>query len=634
VLAFGAFTFPGGSTTAGGTISMPGGVPTCSVGCHSPLGAASQPVAWDAGPLDCISCHSSVTAAGSIGARSSHFAAGAASVTCQSCHDQSRHTEGEVRLVGADGTSTASTCTGCHAGQGQTLAGATPPLLVGWTDLAPGDFHGPRSGTCRFDRLDEAGARSVGVGAHACPPGQPEPPGALRITSRWWYASGTTGPWAWTCDIETVDAAGGRIGPVLLAQPCPEGTFLNSWCNDPRRPTGCYPVNLVTRGFGGTLRDPYARGQGPLPCAACHDAHASTNAFLLAAAVNGVALPAESIDRAGVGAQALCAACHEGERHEPCKACHKERWVTDGEYSWFEGEPVDPAPDGSACFYCHGHEGIRHMRVSSPEWPGDGHPFGIAGRDKGEDACSHCHSGWRPPPIEYQAPVFRSAPAVSGLTATGATVRWQTWERATTYVEYGAGAAGYVVGNDAFAYDHAVTLTGLVPGTAYVWRVRTSDVFRNVTHPALATFTTTSADGVPFPDLAPVSAGAHVGTYTMDVALVWFPVTAPSGGAIEYEVQLASDPDFTYLVNGSMAGPGVPGLSVGDSGWIGGTPATFEGTPALSHPATLTDIPQDWCGDIVPNVYYWRVRARDGQGRVSEWSPTGTFGAFAGDPLC
>jgi hypothetical protein len=159
-------------------------------------------------------------------------------------------------------------------------------------------------------------------------------------------------------------------------------------------------------------------------------------------------------------------------------------------------------------------------------------------------------------------------------------------------------------------------------------------VFRNVTHPALATFTTTSADGVPFPDLAPVSAGAHVGTYTMDVALVWFPVTAPSGGAVEYEVQLASDPDFTYLVNGSMAGPGVPGIPVGDSGWIDGAPTTFEGTPALSHPATLTDIPQDWCGDIVPNVYYWRVRARDGQGRVSEWSPTGTFGAFAGDPLC
>jgi hypothetical protein len=69
-------------------------------------------------------------------------------------------------------------------------------------------------------------------------------------------------------------------------------------------------------------------------------------------------------------------------------------------------------------------------------------------------------------------------------------------------------------------------------------------------------------------------------------------------------------------------------------GGIAGTPATHAGVPALSHPATLTNVPQDWCGEIVPNVYYWRVRARDQQGHVSEWSPAGTFGAFAGDPLC
>ncbi len=191
-----------------------------------------------------------------------------------------------------------------------------------------------------------------------------------------------------------------------------------------------------------------------------------------------------------------------------------------------------------------------------------------------------------------------------------------------------------MAGDDAFVWQHAVSLTGLVPGTSYFWRVRTSDRFRNVTETALQTFATPTENGVPFPDLAPVNSNATVGTFDLQVALPWYPVAAPSGTAVEYEVQLASDPEFTHLVNGLMAGPGVPGLSIGDSGWVGGTPTTFGGRPALSYPATLTNIPQDVCAEIVPNVYYWRVRARDQEGHVSEWSPTGTFGVFAGDPLC
>ena len=119
-----------------------------------------------------------------------------------------------------------------------------------------------------------------------------------------------------------------------------------------------------------------------------------------------------------------------------------------------------------------------------------------------------------------------------------------------------------------------------------------------------------------------------------EVNLPWFGVTAPSGTLVQYEVQLASDPGFSYLVNGSMVGPGVPGMSIGDSGWMSGTATTSDGRPALSYPATLTNIPQDWCVEIVPNVYYWRVRARDQQGWVSEWSVTGTFSVVAEDPWC
>ncbi len=635
-LGFGPMTFPGGASTANGTLSSLGGTTTCSVGCHNPLGAEPQAVTWNAGPLQCTSCHSNVSILDPSVVLSSHaVSAGSASESCESCHDQSRHTRGEVRLLNGDGTATSGTCIDCHSGQGQTLAGQTPPLLVGWSDSLRGDFHGAREGTCRFDRLDVAGQRSIGEGGLACPAEQPQVPNALRITSRWWYQSGTSGPWAWTCDIETVDGSGNRIAPTRFAEPCPKGTILNSGCNSPLFPSRCYPTTLVTRGFGGELVAPFARGQGSLPCATCHDFHSSANAFLLASRVNGVTIPVAAIDRAGVGAQALCNACHQGDRHELCKRCHKEIWTTDGEYSWFEGAPVDPVPDGSACFYCHGHEGIRFMAVSSPAYPPSGHPFGIAGQSKAQPACSHCHSAWAPPPTEYAAPVpYPAAPTPSGVTATTATISWGTNEKATSYVEYGVGTAGRVAGDDTHVTQHSVQLTGLTPGTSYVWRVRTSDRFRNVTQTALQTFTTPALDAVPRPDLTPVSVGVRAGTFTTDVSLVWYPVTAPSGTAVEYEVQLASDPEFSYLVNGSIAGPGVPGLSVGDSGWVSGAPTTHGGKPARSYPATLTNIPQDDCGEIVPNVYYWRVRARDQQGSVSDWSATGTFGAFAGDPWC
>lgn len=628
VLSFGAVTFPGGASTAGGTITVAGGTTTCTVACHSPLGAEPHAVAWNAGPLQCTSCHTNVTTLDASSARSSHVIAGTStSATCQSCHDQSQHMSGVVRLLNGDGTATSGTCVGCHSGQGQTLGERTPPLLVGWSDTSSGDFHGQRPGTCRFDALDAAGQRSVGEGALPCPAGQPDVPNALRITSRWWYQSGRSGPWVWTCDLETVDATGAAIAPTLTYRPCPEGTVLNTSCN-PLNLAQCYPTTLVSRGFGGTLLPPYDRGQGALPCAACHDFHASTNAFLLAAKVNGVTIPPGSIDRAGVGAELLCAACHEGDRHQLCKNCHKEIWTTDGEYSWFEGAPVDPVPAGSACFYCHGHEGIRFMTDASPSWPSD-HPFGSP---KGD--CSHCHGFRPPPPTEYLAPPLSTSPTVSGVTATSATVTWGTGEPATSYVEYGPGTAGSVAGDDVMKREHSVTLTGLTAGTPYVWRVRSSDVFRNVTQSTLQTFTTPSADAVPRPDLAPVAVWAIVGTSTVTLDLVWYGVTAPSGTPVEYEVQLASDPGFTFLVNGSMIGPGAPGATVGDSGWVSGVPTTYGGLPALSHPATLTNIPQDDCGEIIPNVYYWRVRARDQQGRVSEWSATGTLEAFAGDPWC
>lgn len=365
-------------------------------------------------------------------------------------------------------------------------------------------------------------------------------------------------------------------------------------------------------GFGGTLRAPYVRGQAPLACAACHDEHSSTNAFLFASTVNGTGLPAGTIDRAGVGAEALCDACHEGERHVACTAsgCHAS----------------DPRPAGSACFWCHGHEGIL-------QWPAPDASNHESGDPNG---CVHCH-GFGQPPVEYVPPRIAQGLTVSGVTATSATFRWGTDEVATSYVEYGVGVPSWIAGDAAFVRPHTVTVLGLEPSTTYVWRVRSADVFRNVGESGLQAFTTPGAEDVPRPDVAPVSAGTTVPNTTAVATILWYPVTAPSGTAVEYEVQLASDPGFTWLIDADL-GRADDTLATGNSGWIMGTPAndsSYPPRPALGFDVTLTNLAQDDCvSPIDPNVYFFRVRARDQAGRVSEWSATGSFTAMAGDPWC
>jgi hypothetical protein len=37
---------------------------------------------------------------------------------------------------------------------------------------------------------------------------------------------------------------------------------------------------------------------------------------------------------------------------------------------------------------------------------------------------------------------------------------------------------------------------------------------------------------------------------------------------------------------------------------------------------------------LEPNVYYFRVRARDALGNVSGWSATSVFTAISSDPWC
>ncbi len=93
-----AFTYPQGTTSAGGTVTRaPGVVTTCSVGCHAPLGTAPHAIAWNTtGPLACTSCHSASSLAGPHPTVSDSMTR----ADCQGCHDTSAHAGGTITLVG------------------------------------------------------------------------------------------------------------------------------------------------------------------------------------------------------------------------------------------------------------------------------------------------------------------------------------------------------------------------------------------------------------------------------------------------------------------------------------------------------------------------------------------------------
>jgi hypothetical protein len=356
-------------------------------------------------------------------------------------------------------------------------------------------------------------------------------------------------------------------------------------------------------GFGGTLAAPYTVGQPALACTACHDPHASTNAFLFAPTVNGNAVAAGSVDRAGVGADGLCQSCHIGDRHAGCKAsgCHDGVSVVNGQV--MSHEPVGPT---APCFFCHGHEGIVNFQM--PTW--DNHPNGTG------NYCSHCHaSGWLPP-VEYVAPGIVGSITVAGVTATTATIIWDTNELATSYVEFGTTDPITIQGDATLVTHHTVTLTGLVQGTTYNFKVRSSDGFRNLTESPATPLTFTTA--MPLPPNTPatpnplhpsgpadeVAVDCTAGcASTINTTLRWSAVPSPDGSPITYRVVLSTSPTFAGapLVDRTVSTTSlaVPGLNL-----------PVDGYPTLLY-------------------YYWRVMAIDvGAGTSSGWSTTATFDAY------
>ena len=91
--------YPGGTTSAGGTITLGTATTptTCAVGCHSPLGSPAMVVAWTTpGPLACTACH----AVSSLVPQHPPVSPSATRAECEACHNTGGHTGGTVTLVG------------------------------------------------------------------------------------------------------------------------------------------------------------------------------------------------------------------------------------------------------------------------------------------------------------------------------------------------------------------------------------------------------------------------------------------------------------------------------------------------------------------------------------------------------
>jgi predicted CXXCH cytochrome family protein len=330
-------------------------------------------------------------------------------------------------------------------------------------------------------------------------------------------------------------------------------------------------------GSGGTLQAPFARGAAALPCGSCHDEHASSNAFLFASSVNGSVVASDTIDRAGVGAEVLCASCHAGERHAWCISCHAGRVLG-----------PDPMPAGSPCFYCHGHEGIVNF-VPPSDYQHDG--------SEGDGPrCWHCHSNWAPPALEYVAPVVVNGDVhVNSVGFDSATIVWATDEPATGSVEWGTdGVLDRVNGPTALGTAHSVALTGLAPATTYSFRARSVDRFRNVSRSSLLTFQT-AAPGAPFAPVLVDEPGYTSCNSPAVVTLEWLPAADPEGDPVQYRLLI----DDSALFDSPLV----------DTGWT--TPTSY----TASIPVTLTKV-----------TYFWRVQARDAaHDLASPWSPVDDF---------
>lgn len=136
--------------------------------------------------------------------------------------------------------------------------------------------------------------------------------------------------------------------------------------------------------------------------------------------------------------------------------------------------------------------------------------------------------GGAPVPADVHAPVI-SEVVVSDVTATGATITWNTNEPGNSWVDYGVTPA-FEIGTQsevAFVNAHSVSLRALNQGTTYRFRVRSIDFDGNVAVSPAFQFSTLD-------QTAPVISNIVVSNITTTSAQIAWTTNEPASSIVDY----------------------------------------------------------------------------------------------------
>ena len=173
-------------------------------------------------------------------------------------------------------------------------------------------------------------------------------------------------------------------------------------------------------------------------------------------------------------------------------------------------------------------------------------------------------------------------PVISGLTSAsittaGATIVWTTNEASTSQVEYGTSTSyGNIALKSSLDLSHSQTLSGLLAGTLYHYRVKSIDAAGNVAVSSDGTFTTT----VPVDTTPPVISSVADSNVTSTAATIAWTTNEAANTRVDYGTTTSYD---------SFA---------------------FNGTMATSHSQALS-------GLTASTLYHYRVRSTDAAGNAA-----------------
>ncbi|MCU1241325.1 MAG: uncharacterized protein JWO71_2051, partial [Candidatus Acidoferrum typicum] len=182
------------------------------------------------------------------------------------------------------------------------------------------------------------------------------------------------------------------------------------------------------------------------------------------------------------------------------------------------------------------------------------------------------------------------------VTATTATLTWQTSLPATSQVEYGSSTSygSNTPLDSAMVPSHQQSLSGLSAGTLYHYRVHSSDASNNPAVSSDLTFTTASSGGDTTPPIvsitSPVSGTRVLGSITVianasdnvGVASVQFQLDGGNLGTVITAAPYSTSWNTTGTTNGAHTLSAIAKDSVGNSTTSGGTVVNVSNSTAPS----------------------------------------------------